>query len=249
MSSFKSWFLGAAVAFCAAAPAAHASPVTVDVYIYDGAAFGTNATAANAATAASHAVDHYEFTVASGLNGISWNNTAPQDPTTPPYNTGGQFLGSDLLSVTFDSCAGCGTEAQFAAQTLSVPGNNDGSGGGSAMFVLSGTAAGAILGGTITHDDGASFVWGNQTLMSSPGETTAVASSVSPAAFSTETPFDLYYMEGNGSPSVLDVNLRTLSFTSGVPEPSTWALMILGFAGVGFVAYRRKSKSQTFRFV
>ena len=28
----------------------------------------------------------------------------------------------------------------------------------------------------------------------------------------------------------------------GVPEPSTWAMMILGFAGVGFMAYRRKSK-------
>ena len=29
---------------------------------------------------------------------------------------------------------------------------------------------------------------------------------------------------------------------SSVPEPSTWAMMILGFAGVGFLAYRRKSK-------
>jgi uncharacterized protein (TIGR03118 family) len=29
---------------------------------------------------------------------------------------------------------------------------------------------------------------------------------------------------------------------SAVPEPSTWAMMILGFAGVGFLAYRRKSK-------
>jgi len=28
---------------------------------------------------------------------------------------------------------------------------------------------------------------------------------------------------------------------SAVPEPSTWAMMILGFLGVGFVAYRRKS--------
>jgi hypothetical protein len=27
-----------------------------------------------------------------------------------------------------------------------------------------------------------------------------------------------------------------------VPEPSTWAMMILGFAGIGFIAYRRKSK-------
>jgi hypothetical protein len=29
---------------------------------------------------------------------------------------------------------------------------------------------------------------------------------------------------------------------AAVPEPSTWAMMILGFAGVGFMAYRRKSK-------
>jgi hypothetical protein len=32
------------------------------------------------------------------------------------------------------------------------------------------------------------------------------------------------------------------SAVSAVPEPTTWAMMILGFAGVGFVAYRRKSK-------
>jgi hypothetical protein len=30
--------------------------------------------------------------------------------------------------------------------------------------------------------------------------------------------------------------------TAAVPESSTWAMMILGFAGVGFMAYRRKSK-------
>ena len=29
---------------------------------------------------------------------------------------------------------------------------------------------------------------------------------------------------------------------SAVPEPSTWAMMILGFFGVGFMAYRRKSQ-------
>jgi len=29
---------------------------------------------------------------------------------------------------------------------------------------------------------------------------------------------------------------------SAVPEPSTWAMMILGFAGIGFMAYRRKSR-------
>jgi hypothetical protein len=29
---------------------------------------------------------------------------------------------------------------------------------------------------------------------------------------------------------------------SAVPEPSTWAMMILGFLGVGLMAYRRKAK-------
>ena len=47
-----------------------------------------------------------------------------------------------------------------------------------------------------------------------------------------------YYNDNNGSFSV-QVDLTT---TSAVPEPSTWAMMIIGFAGVGFMAYRRKSK-------
>ena len=35
-------------------------------------------------------------------------------------------------------------------------------------------------------------------------------------------------------------NVKLLS--PAVPEPSTWAMMILGFAGIGFMAYRRKSR-------
>jgi hypothetical protein len=35
---------------------------------------------------------------------------------------------------------------------------------------------------------------------------------------------------------------------SAVPETSTWAMMVLGFAGVGFMAYRRKNKMTAFRF-
>ena len=34
---------------------------------------------------------------------------------------------------------------------------------------------------------------------------------------------------------------------SAVPEPSTWAMMIFGFLGVGFMAYRRKSSASRFR--
>ncbi len=34
-----------------------------------------------------------------------------------------------------------------------------------------------------------------------------------------------------------------ISTVGAVPEPSTWAMMIFGFAGVAFIAYRRKSRS------
>jgi hypothetical protein len=32
------------------------------------------------------------------------------------------------------------------------------------------------------------------------------------------------------------------TIASAVPEPSTWAMLILGFCGIGFMGYRRKSK-------
>jgi hypothetical protein len=51
------------------------------------------------------------------------------------------------------------------------------------------------------------------------------------------------------------INFHTVQFGGGevrgniapVPEPSTWAMMILGFAGVGFMAYRRRSQTVALR--
>lgn len=40
-----------------------------------------------------------------------------------------------------------------------------------------------------------------------------------------------------------DSNSFELTNISAVPEPTTWAMMILGFLGVGFMGYRRSSKS------
>jgi hypothetical protein len=41
-----------------------------------------------------------------------------------------------------------------------------------------------------------------------------------------------------------NVSIDDLSATvAAVPEPSTWAMMILGFAGVGFMAYRRRYRA------
>jgi hypothetical protein len=46
-----------------------------------------------------------------------------------------------------------------------------------------------------------------------------------------------------GGPIQLGDGLTRETLTiAAVPEPSTWAMMILGFAGIGFMAYRRKSQ-------
>ena len=37
--------------------------------------------------------------------------------------------------------------------------------------------------------------------------------------------------------------LDDVSLNAAVPEPSTWAMMILGFMGVGFMAYRRRNRA------
>jgi xanthine/uracil/vitamin C permease (AzgA family) len=54
----------------------------------------------------------------------------------------------------------------------------------------------------------------------------------------------------NGDVQIQGTNGGTINFgdyytvgspmVAAVPEPSTWAMMILGFCGVGFMAYRRK---------
>ena len=42
---------------------------------------------------------------------------------------------------------------------------------------------------------------------------------------------------------------RRVETIAAVPEPSTWAMMILGFAGVGFMAYRRRENAAAVRLV
>jgi hypothetical protein len=42
-------------------------------------------------------------------------------------------------------------------------------------------------------------------------------------------------------------SITSLSFkatTSSVPEPSTWAMMFAGFAGLGFLGYRQTAKAR-----
>lgn len=61
-----------------------------------------------------------------------------------------------------------------------------------------------------------------------------------------------FSVTGTGSDVLQFISAQDPAFTylddvslnvAAVPEPSTWAMMILGFAGVGFMAYRRRNQA------
>jgi len=54
-------------------------------------------------------------------------------------------------------------------------------------------------------------------------------------------PTQLHFGVSDGNFS--DNSGQFLITVSAVPEPSTWAMMILGFGGLGFLAYRRRNQA------
>jgi hypothetical protein len=157
---------------------------------------------------------------------LNWADNGPQDGP-GLFST---FFGSStpagftLTGGTVD--VGPNALQNFMNTTMSTNGN------GTVTFMqITGTFNfGAPVGNNVTvrHDDGFSFTSGGGSF-SLPGETSAITNSFEVTGNQS---FILDYVAGNGSPSILQV--------TAVPEASTWAMMILGFFGVGFMAYRRK---------
>ena len=96
----------------------------------------------------------------------------------------------------------------------------------------------------VSHDDGVVIsIAGIGTVLNAAGPTAPVDTPFTVNAPTTGNySFVLTYAECCGPPAVLEWKINDVSVTTDVPEPSTWAMMILGFFGVGFVAYRRKSQ-------
>lgn len=61
-------------------------------------------------------------------------------------------------------------------------------------------------------------------------------------AFSYSGTDGLPGLDAPGDQSAGHSDRFSLALTDAVPEPSTWAMMILGFCGLGFMAYRRKAR-------
>jgi PEP-CTERM motif len=70
-----------------------------------------------------------------------------------------------------------------------------------------------------------------------------ILQSISPVTINSLTANSVTFTYNEAAiPSGIYFEGQFVTGVSAVPEPSTWAMMILGFAGVGFMAYRRKAK-------
>ena len=210
----------------AVAPAA--ASVQVRFWNYDAGGTYSAGTVANQGNGILATTPNAAFTY---TGPIDWQNNAPNgDP-----NLVSSFL--NLSDVTNLSGYG-GSVATFGNVSLSTLGDNCAT--CTSFFQITGT--GNFSGGTIQHDDGASLYLGAlpgplTTVFDSGTETSEIPSAFTVAAGTHQYVLD--YVEGNGSPSDL-----IFTTTGGVPEPSTWAMMLLGFAGLGVAGYRsRKAAS------
>ena len=57
-----------------------------------------------------------------------------------------------------------------------------------------------------------------------------------PSQFAASPLTTITFSGGNGGGEPF---LAAVTVSSAVPEPATWAMMLLGFAGLGFAGYRR----------
>lgn len=152
--------------------------------------------------------------------------------TTPANITGFTKLYGPTGTVAYSTVANpFGSLSNFLASSGSVAGYGWGS-----LYTFasdSGSYGGQTL--TITHDDGVSvYVNGSTTALAgfTAGPTSAITESI--VLPTGTTSYVIAYGRENGSPSVLQ-----LSLSGAVPEPATWAMMVLGFGIVGYSMRRR----------
>jgi hypothetical protein len=194
-----------------------------DVTMWNGPPNGVDSR--NVASALPTGIPDAHFTYTGPL---SWIDIEPQN-STPLGNLAASFVTLGNISGYSSPNGTLTTLAQLAALSLSIAGN-----GYDTFFKITGTYIGP--GGSITHDDGAVLKLNGTTVVNSPSQTVAITDNFANPLGNNPVPFELWYVSANGAPSVL--------ILTAVPEPATWAMMILGFLGIGFLAYRGKRNNQ-----
>jgi hypothetical protein len=211
----KGYFIPALVAsaLLAGVATASATPLTgtFHITVYQGVGDGTStdpieqANNVNPLLSLTTPVGSFTYTGALNFN------------SPPGANTVAGFIGT-----------GGGTTAGFVPTTTLSTGNF----ADTTLFVITGSTSGAIIGGTVSHDDGASLYQGATTIFDSSSPTVQIPSTYSGLV----GPFSLYYVEANGLPADLNFDV-----TSYVPEPAGIAILGAGLVGIGAMRRRRRA--------
>jgi hypothetical protein len=159
----------------------------------------------------------------------SFTFSAPSDPlsfnpadTNPPYTVGGWLASGGATGITYSNGAA-------SSDTM----NNT-------LFLFTGNvtvAIGEMF--SVGHDDGVTLIIGGTTVVDEPGPTALDITPFTWTGASGTYSFTLAYGECCGPPASLVVDLPL----SSVPEPSTWAMLVVGFGGLGFAGFRRAHKT------
>jgi hypothetical protein len=210
----KTIVLGTALGAALVCAPALADPLTgtFGFDIYQGSGNGVSTDPNNQADLANPLINQSNLIAQVIYNGpINFN--ASQNSVLSFFNSaGGTILGSDGNLNAILSSGNYGTTT---------------------VFTMFGSTAENIT-GTISHDDGASLYDANlNAVFSSPSPTVDIDGSYALDAGA----FELVYVEANGLPSVLDVDVAT---ETPVPEPASWAVFGVGLLGLTVVARGRK---------
>jgi fibro-slime domain-containing protein len=179
------------------------------------------------------------FNDVNGVGELQWW-TPHSSGATPLVTAGTSFVYSNPVTLPFN------IPANF------FPNGPSGSNGGAVGYTSAVLSASFVtpVGGHVTFtlgSDDDAWIFLNGQLVVDDGGVHAFApapttiTGLAPGTNTVEVFFADRHVTQSGLYFDADVTLNSL--TTGVPEPSSWAMMILGFAGVGFMAYRQKKRS------
>jgi PEP-CTERM motif len=238
----KSFFAGVLLSLSLASGVARADTITIDYYqVQDNAGPDFNiccssppATLPNIALGSS-LLGGLPVTTPGGANDVQMVSGTGQILWWTPSSVI-TYQGTSTVGVPFTN------NSMFAPQ---------GNGSNNATYfqtaVLSGTihGTGSDVKLSVTSDDDALVYVNGLYVGGSPGVHAAQTAVLDLGIFSGDESLKIFYADRAQVGAVLDLSL-TGATVSAVPEPSTWAMMIAGFMGLGFLASRKKNRIPRF---